>query len=206
MHRMILNPPVNRQVDHINHDRLDNRRENLRICTNAQNQRNKGKQKLIVVKPTSRFKGVHYSERNGWGVMLWFENKAESRGYYDTEIEAAYVYNQLAIEYHKDFAVLNEFTPEELETLKNTDIKNRGEKKRIKSKYMNVTFNICKKAWEWRKMIHGKIYLKQYFKSEEEAYNGLQNFLTNLSDTISMPVNINKYKGGTYETHRSRNS
>ena len=40
MHRIIMNPPGDKQIDHINHinhNGLDNRKENLRICTNAQN-------------------------------------------------------------------------------------------------------------------------------------------------------------------------
>jgi hypothetical protein len=42
MHRLVLNPPYNLQVDHINRDRVDNRSNNLRSCTNIENQQNKG--------------------------------------------------------------------------------------------------------------------------------------------------------------------
>lgn len=41
MHREIMNAPKDMQVDHINGDGLDNRRENLRVCTNAENGRNR---------------------------------------------------------------------------------------------------------------------------------------------------------------------
>jgi len=40
LHRWLMNPPKNLKVDHINHDTLDNRRSNLRVCTNAENMRN----------------------------------------------------------------------------------------------------------------------------------------------------------------------
>lgn len=41
MHRLIMMPPDNMVIDHINHDRLDNRRENLRICTQFENSQNR---------------------------------------------------------------------------------------------------------------------------------------------------------------------
>lgn len=45
MHRIIMDPPKNMVIDHINRDTLDNRKENLRICTIAQNNKNKSKVK-----------------------------------------------------------------------------------------------------------------------------------------------------------------
>lgn len=41
LHRLIMRPQHGMQVDHINGDRSDNRRSNLRICTNQQNNLNK---------------------------------------------------------------------------------------------------------------------------------------------------------------------
>lgn len=41
MHRFIMSPPQDLVVDHINHDRLDNRRSNLKICTQFENSQNR---------------------------------------------------------------------------------------------------------------------------------------------------------------------
>ena len=60
IHRVIINAPKGMQVDHINGNPLDNRRENLRICTNQQNGMNRGKPK----DNTSGYKGVTYGRAN----------------------------------------------------------------------------------------------------------------------------------------------
>lgn len=59
MHRLIMNAPDGLQVDHRNHNGLDNRRENLRICTNTENSRNR----RIRRDNTTGFKGVHWLRR-----------------------------------------------------------------------------------------------------------------------------------------------
>lgn len=60
MHRMILDAPKGKYVDHINRNTLDNRRENIRIVTHADNMRNTDLRKSN----SSGFRGV-YQEKDG---------------------------------------------------------------------------------------------------------------------------------------------
>src|SRR3990167_540777 len=106
MHRFILNPPPDKQVDHINGDKLDNRRKNLRICNNSQNHQNIG----ITAKNTSGFKGVRLVYKNTkWRNPKW---RAECNGKYLgdflTKEEAAKEYNEVATKSHGEFAKLNQ--------------------------------------------------------------------------------------------------
>jgi len=48
LHRLIMNPPANMQIDHVNKNKLDNRRINLRVCTHSENQMNRGKTKKTL--------------------------------------------------------------------------------------------------------------------------------------------------------------
>ncbi len=104
IHRFIMNPPEAMVVDHINHNGLDNRRSNLRICTKEQNARNR--------KPnTSRngkYKGVHFDKtRNKFKATIKCQEKSLSIGYYKNEIEAAKEYDKKAKHLFKEFAYLN---------------------------------------------------------------------------------------------------
>jgi hypothetical protein len=101
--RFILWFPVN-VVDHINGDQLDNRKENLRECSHSENIRNQKKQKG----KSSKYKGVSWFKRvSKWIVHIKAEKKLIYLGYFEDEIEAAKVYDQAAIKYHKKFAKLN---------------------------------------------------------------------------------------------------
>jgi len=105
MHRVImgLQKDDKRQVDHINHDGLDNRRCNLRICTNAQNCMN-GKHKG----GSSKYKGVTYHSKSGkWQAQIEINNKHIRLGSHNTENEAATAYNNAAIKYFGEFARIN---------------------------------------------------------------------------------------------------
>lgn len=63
LHRVITNCPEDKVVDHINHDPLDNRRSNMRICTVGENNKNMSLSK----RNTSGAVGVRYrKDRNKW--------------------------------------------------------------------------------------------------------------------------------------------
>ena len=115
MHRLLTDAPKGYEVDHINHDPLDNRRANLRICTPSQNQRNRR-----IVRGFSKFKGVFPSNdkrKNGditqrWKAKICIDYRNISLGSFpftpEGEIEAARAYDMAAIELFGEFALTNE--------------------------------------------------------------------------------------------------
>lgn len=104
MHRAVSGAPLGLEVDHRNMDRLDNRRENLRVCTSSQNKFNKTKKS----NNTSGYKGVHYyKSRGNYQVQLQAEGKRVNVGYFRTAEEAARAYDNAALLYHGEFARLN---------------------------------------------------------------------------------------------------
>jgi hypothetical protein len=103
MHRLIMGNTKG-HIDHINGNKLDNRRANLRVCTPQQNIHH-----MASRKGTSQYKGVSWDKRrNKWKAVIGYEYKRIDIGRYDTEQEAALAYNDVAKKLHKEFAVLNQ--------------------------------------------------------------------------------------------------
>lgn len=106
LHRLLMNCPEGMVVDHINGNGLDNRRKNLRICTVAENNRNKKPERLET--NTSKYKGVYWRpERKKWIARLWHNNKKIQFGSFVKEIDAALAYNAGAKRVFGEFAWLN---------------------------------------------------------------------------------------------------
>ena len=104
LHRFIMGFPEGKEIDHIDRDKLNNSKKNLRIVTRSQNNMNRDK-----TPHSSRFKGVcHRSRANRWEANIKINRKRVYIGLYETEIEAALAYNQKAIELHGEYARLNE--------------------------------------------------------------------------------------------------
>jgi hypothetical protein len=104
LHRIVIKAKQGEIVDHINGDKLDNRKVNLRICTHAQNNQNRKISKLNK----SGYNGVSWSIKNKrWVAQIACEKKKIHLGYYKDLIEAAKVFNQAAKKYHGEFAKLN---------------------------------------------------------------------------------------------------
>jgi hypothetical protein len=106
MHRMIFDVQEGRSVfvDHINHNGLDNRRANIRICTHAENARNARRSRAN----TTGFKGVSYRPEIGMFVArIMYQRKSRNIGVFADAREAAIAYNIAAKELFGEFAYLN---------------------------------------------------------------------------------------------------
>ena len=104
MHREIMKTPDGFCTDHINQDKLDNRKSNLRICLTSENMANRGKQK----NNTSGFKGVFWSiNADRWRAQITHKRKAIHLGLFDTPEDAAKAYNKAAMEIYGEYAELN---------------------------------------------------------------------------------------------------
>ena len=102
MHRVIMGASECMEVDHINGDKSDNRKENLRICTLLENRRNRTKYKSN----TTGYKGVYYDRRK-IRAKIKTDNKQIYLGSFKTLKEAAKAYNEAALKYHGEYARLN---------------------------------------------------------------------------------------------------
>lgn len=105
MHRQILgiDSPID-YCDHRDGNGLNNQRENLRLCSNSENQCNTS----IRSDNTTGYKGVSFNRRNQkYRARVKHNGKIVYCKYFLCPIEAAKAYNEAAIVYHGDFARLN---------------------------------------------------------------------------------------------------
>jgi len=113
MHREIMHAPKGVLVDHINHNGLDNRKSNLRLCTHAQNCYNQ----QACATGTSKYKGVSWHKSNSkWSARIRCDRKFYNLGEFDNQMEAAMAYDDKAVELFGEFAYLN--FPERIELKK----------------------------------------------------------------------------------------
>jgi hypothetical protein len=97
LHRMIMGDPPDNVIDHVNHNKLDNRRQNLRVCTHQQNQFNRGKNS----NNTSGYKGVHWNKQTQkWKAQI----NHKYLGLFDSAEEAHRAYVRAAQELHGEYA------------------------------------------------------------------------------------------------------
>lgn len=102
LHRFLLNAQKGQQVDHISGDGLDNRRENIRICTaheNCANVRSKREQ--------SGLRGIYRNKAGSWGVQIWAKGQYYGLGNFQCLNEAREARNAKVAELHGEFGRMN---------------------------------------------------------------------------------------------------
>lgn len=173
MHRVILGVSDGRIIDHINRNGLDNRKCNLRVVTASQNNMNK-----IKVRGESKFKGIHWNKKaQKWSARIVLNRRITALGNYNTEVEAAMVYNIIAKKVFGKHALLNKLNKlpsaefEEKILLKYNNSVNRV----FSSKYKGVYWDKNCQKWIVRVTIEGIRKTLYRGKSEEDAVKVLKN-------------------------------
>ncbi len=155
LHRMIIEAKDGEIVDHINRNRLDNRKENLRIVSHLENAQNAS----LAKNNKSGYKGVHF--RNGkYSAMIRINGHLKHIGTFETAEEAAKAYNVMAEEHFGEYAALN-------------DVDHAGyiipERRKAWSEYRGVTYHKHKKKWYAFIQLDGKTRHIGVYLTEEEA-------------------------------------
>jgi len=104
MHRVLLNAPPGVMVDHLNNNGLDNRRSNIRLATNSQNQANR----CTLSQNTSGYKGVCWNkDSQQWQAGIKCNGRSTHLGLFASLEEAAAAYDRAAIAAFGEYARIN---------------------------------------------------------------------------------------------------
>ena len=109
LHRLITDAPKDKEVDHISGDTLDNRKSNLRLCGQFENQQNRERSRpnKSGYKGVWRLPQVKESASKPWCARLYHKGKSHYLGTFGTAAKAARAYDKKALELHGEFVNLN---------------------------------------------------------------------------------------------------
>lgn len=153
MHRFITDAPEGMDVDHLNNDGLDNRRQNLRVCTRSQNI-----QRQVSTTGESDYRGVSRSHGR-WRAEICVQGTRYHLGMFDSERKAAEAYDARARHYYGEFAYTN-FEGDEVKP---------APKWKTSSQYRGVSWDKHAERWTAKIGSNGRQYHIGLFDDEVEA-------------------------------------
>lgn len=157
LHRVINKTPPHLFTDHINGQKLDNRRSNLRTVNKAQNSTNRPKIRKALL--TSGLKGVSLHLSTGlWRARITHNGKSKTT-YHKTEQQAALDYNRMAAERFGEYAGFNKLPDGITPTIP----------RKKTSQYRGVSLSKSGKRWDAGIDIKGKWTHISVFETEHEA-------------------------------------
>lgn len=174
LHRLITNCPENKVVDHINHNKLDNTRKNLRVVTIAQNNQN-----YKIEKPSeSGMRGVTWNKQHGkWRALIVLNKKRIFLGEYENLEDAKTVVSEaraMQVPYSPE-ATNGTTITHHAQKLKEQN-KNKAQRNNKSSGIKGVSWAKSQKKWRAEAQIKGKRYLSMH-DSIEDAIKARQNFI-----------------------------
>ena len=178
MHKVIMEAKEGEVVDHINGNRCDNRRENLRICTHLENSRNRCKQdKYGQNGCVSQHKGV--SIKDGlWIAYIRVNGILKHLGKFEDELKAAQCYNAASLYYFCEFSRLNNVaTTEKTWQELSSESREKLYLKKYSSKYLGVSLNKQHKKW-----------IAGFSRNESEGYLGIFNTETEAAFCVDAAI------------------
>lgn len=158
--RYLMNPPKGIEIDHIDMNKRNNRRSNLRLADRVTNNANKGKSR----RGKGSYKGIKQVSNGDWSSHLILNQKSISIGTYVSEIAAANAYNFYVKQYLGEYARLNETPLME-------DWYNYRVKRGLKTKYIGVTKRPGGTPKPWQAFINreGRRYCIGHFHNDKDA-------------------------------------
>ena len=161
MHRDVLSPEKGHEIDHINGNKIDNRKSNLRQVTRSQNNQNSKPR----TNGSSKYKGVSFHKASQlWIAEITRDGNKRRLGYFETERQAAIAYNNAAADLFGEYARLNEIPDSAADDCVPVKLK-----KRRKSRFIGVYWDKGKSLWA-AEVSHEKVrHFVGRFSSEELA-------------------------------------
>lgn len=166
MSREIMNAVRDEVVDHIDHDGLNNQKVNLRICSQADNSKNRIR-RASGVSYTSKYKGVHHRKDSGKWVAYIGARPKTHLGTFGTEEAAAAAYADASDELYGEFAC-HENTGVDYENVRCIAHPHKT------SRYVGVDWDKRKSKWRAQIRVDGRNQFIGYFLDEDKASNEYQ--------------------------------
>ena len=164
MHRELMGVTSDQLVDHINHDGLDNRRVNLRVCTKAENQRNQRRNS----KNTTGHKGVSYDKARGkYAACIQVDGRQITLGRFDSVDDAVSAYEAAAKRYHGEFNY--DHSAAAVPSLLQDDALPTATRPQFSSQYRGVSWRKRDAKWVVNIVVDGKLKHVGMYADERDA-------------------------------------